>query len=317
MKNKDIRVLFMGTPEIAALCLEKLIEEEFTLVGAVTGVDRPVGRGMVLTPPAVKKTALAANIPVYQPETLKDGAFLSVLEETSPDVIAVVAYGKILPSYVLNFPKYGCVNLHVSLLPRHRGAAPMQRAVMMGDRETGVTVMKMDEGLDTGDILAVEKFPIGEEDTFETVHDTSAAIGSVLLAKTLRALKDGTVTPVKQPEEGVSYAEKITKEDCKIDFTKSAERLSAEIRGLSPIPLAFTKTPDGKLLKVVTAKRAEGKGKPGVVLSLDDKGEGGILVACGEGALLLTRLIPEGKGKMSAADLIRGRKIRVGDKLSL
>ncbi len=317
MENKEIRVLFMGTPDIAATCLQKLIAEKFTVVGAVTGPDRPVGRGMVMTPPAVKRAALEANIPVYQPETLKDGAFLHELEETAPDVIAVVAYGKILPSYVLRFPKYGCVNVHVSLLPRHRGAAPMQRAIMMGDRETGVTVMKMDEGLDTGDILLTERFPIGEEDNFETVHDTSAALGADMLCRALRGLAEGTVIPVKQPEEGVTYAEKITKEDQKIDFTKSAEQLHAEIRGLSPIPLAFTKTPDGKLLKIVSAKRAEGKGEPGTVLSLCDKGTGGILVACGKDALLLTCVVPEGKGKMSAADMIRGRKIHVGDKLSL
>ncbi len=317
MMNKDIRVLFMGTPDIAAVCFRSLLSDGFSVVGAVTGPDRPVGRGMLMTPPAVKRAALEADVPVFQPETLKDGAFLSVLEETKPDVIAVVAYGKILPAYVLRFPKYGCLNLHVSLLPRHRGAAPMQRAVMMGDKETGVTVMQMDEGLDTGDILLTEKFPIGEEDTFETVHDTSAALGGPLLCRAIRGKAEGTLVPVKQPEEGVTYAEKITKEDQKIDFTKSAEQLHAEIRGLSPIPLAFTKTPDGKLLKVVSAKRAEGEGESGTVLRLDDKGEGGILVACGKGALLLTCVIPEGKGKMSAADLIRGRKIHVGDKLSL
>ncbi len=315
--EKDMRVLFMGTPDIAAACLSELASQGFRLVGALTGPDRPVGRGMVMTPPAVKRAALSLGIPVYQPETLKDGAIADVLEKTAPDVIAVVAYGKILPSYVLSYPKYGCVNLHVSLLPRHRGAAPMQRAIMMGDRETGVTVMQMDEGLDTGDILLQEKFPIAEEDTFETVHDTSAAVGAKLLCEALRGLRDGTVTPKKQPAEGVSYAEKITKEDQRLDFTKSAERLHAEIRGLSPIPLAFTRTPDGKLLKVVSAKRAEGRGEAGEVLRLDDKGEGGILVACGEGALLLTCVIPEGKGKMSAADMIRGRKIKVGDKLSV
>ena len=317
MTDRDIRVLFMGTPEIAATCLSSLASQGFTLVGAVTGVDRYVGRGMVLTPPAVKKTALSLGIPVYQPETLKDGALMSVLEETSPDVIAVVAYGKILPPYVLSFPKYGCLNLHVSLLPRHRGAAPMQRAVMMGDTETGVTVMQMDEGLDTGDVLLQEKFPIGPEDTFETVHDTSAAVGGPLLGKAIRGLCDGTVTPKKQPAEGVTYAEKITKEDQKIDFTKSAVVLHAEIRGLSPIPLAFTKTPDGKLLKVISARLSDGKGEAGEVIALSDTGEGGITVACGEGAITLTRVIPEGKSKMTAADMIRGRKIKVGDKLSV
>ena len=276
---------------------------------------------MVMTPPPVKRTAEAAGVPVFQPDTLKDGALADVLAQTAPDVIVVVAYGKILPKYVLDYPRLGCVNLHVSLLPRHRGAAPMQRAIMQGDTETGVTAMLMNEGLDTGDILLTERFPIGEEDTFETVHDTSAQIGGPLLGRALRALADGTAAPTPQPEEGVSYAEKITKEDQRLDFTKSASCLHNAIRGLSPIPLAFTKTPDGKLLKVVSARVADTTLPEGAVageiIGLDEGGEGRILVACGEGVIALTSVIPEGKRKMSAADLIRGRRLAVGDILSV
>lgn len=306
-----MKIMFMGTPDIAASCLSALLDGGYKVVAAVSQPDRPKGRGMTLVPTPVKTLAMEKGIPVYQPESLKDEALLPLLEETKPDAIVVVAYGKILPSYILCFPRYGCINLHVSLLPKYRGAAPMQRAIMNGETVTGVTAMLMDEGLDTGDILFTETFPIGDEDNFETVHDTSAKIGGPLLCKTLAALEAGTVTPVKQTGEA-TYAEKITKEDQRIDFTLPARTLHARIRGLSPIPLAFTKTPDGKLLKVVAARVAEGKGKAGAVIRLEKEG---FVVACGEGALLFTRVVPEGKGKMDAADFVRGRKVAVGDLL--
>lgn len=305
----------MGTPEIAATCLSALIAHGYEIVGAVCQPDKPKGRGMVLTPPPVKATAEAAGIPVYQPERLKDGAFLPVLEETAPDLIAVVAYGKILPSYILNYPKYGCINAHVSLLPKYRGAAPMQRAIMAGERETGVTVMQMDEGMDTGAILLQESFPIGEHDNFEDIHDRSAALGAEMLCRVADGLQTGSITPVPQPDAGVSYAAKIEKEDCLLDFTRPAKVLDACIRGLSPVPLAFTHTEDGKLLKVVRAVIAVDApmGVPGEVVALSDKGDGAVTVACGDGAIAFTRVKPEGKGEMSAADLIRGRKIRLGE----
>ncbi len=305
-----MRVLFMGTPDIAATALSALLDEGFDVVGAVCQPDRPRGRGMVLTPPPVKVLAMARDIPVFQPETLRDGAFLPTLAALAPDAVVVVAYGKILPEEILNYPKHGCINLHVSLLPRYRGAAPMQRAIMDGETQTGVCTMKMDAGLDTGDILLSQAFPIGEEDNFETVHDTAAVIGGKLLVQTLRGLMAGTVTPVKQDHAEATYAAKITKEDQKIDFTLPARALSARIRGLSPIPLAFTALPNGKLLKVVSVKATEGKGKPGEVLRIEREG---VAVACGEGALLLMTVVPEGKGKMSCADLARGRALSVGD----
>ena len=306
-----MRVLFMGTPDIAATALSALLDDGgFDIVGAVCQPDRPRGRGMVLTPPPVKVLALSRGIPVFQPETLKDGALLPTLRSLSPDVIAVVAYGKILPEEVLNYPKHGCINLHVSLLPRYRGAAPMQRAIMEGETETGVCTMKMDAGLDTGDILLSRAFPIGEEDNFETVHDTAAAVGGTLLCETLRGLLTGSITPTAQNHAEATYAAKITKEDQRIDFTLCARVLSARIRGLSPIPLAFTTLPSGKLLKVVSVRRAEGRGRPGEILRIE---KDGVVVACGEGALLLQAVIPEGKGKMSAADLARGRALSVGD----
>lgn len=309
----------MGTPDIAAECLSALLASSHTVVGAVCQPDKPRGRGMELKPPPVKVTASAAGVSVYQPESLKDGALLPVLEQTRPDIIAVVAYGKILPSYILEYPTYGCVNVHVSLLPKYRGAAPMQRAIMEGERETGVTVMQMDEGMDTGDILLMEAFPIAPTDNFEDVHDRSAALGARMLVRVLDELPSGTITPVKQPTEGVSYAAKITKEDQALDFSLSATVLDARIRGLSPIPLAFTKTADGRLLKIVKAHPVCGapSGAPGEVVAVSDKGEGEILVACGEGALSLEVLLPEGKGKMTAADLVRGRRVKRGDILAL
>jgi len=308
-----VKVLFMGTPDIAATCLSALSAGGVELVGAVCQPDRPVGRGMILTPPPVKKKAEELGIPVFQPERLKDGELLPVLEKTAPELIIVVAYGKILPAYILNFPKHGCINLHVSLLPKYRGAAPMQRAIIAGETETGVTVMQMDEGLDTGDILFTERFKIAENDNFETVHDTSALLGGALLLRAVKAIGDGSIAPKKQNEENASYADKITKEDCKINFTKTAKEVHNLIRGVSPIPLAFTKTPDGKLLKVVSSRVCEGKGEAGTVIALSDKGEGEIVVACGEGAVALLSVIPEGKGRMSAADYVRGRRIAVGD----
>ncbi len=310
-----MRILFMGTPEIAEKCLAYLYDAGETIVGAVTREDKPKGRGGALTPPPVKVYATEHGIPVFQPKTLKDEAFLETLKSLQPEIIVVVAYGKILPRDVLSFPRLGCVNLHVSLLPAYRGAAPMQRAVMNGESETGVTVMCMDEGLDTGDILDAVRFPITDTDTFESIHDKSIFYGAPLLLKALRALSEGTAEPRKQSEEGVSYAEKITKEDCLLDFSRSAKTLSAQIRGLYPFPLAFTRTPDGRLLKVASARVAEGVGAPGTVIAVSSKGEGEILVACGEGALSLSLLVPEGKGKMTAGDLVRGRKIALNERL--
>ena len=313
-----MKILFMGTPDIAATCLSALIEEGFELVGAVCQPDKPKGRGYTLTPPPVKVCAMAHGIPVYQPQTLKDGAFASTLAELAPEAIAVVAYGKILPSYLIRYPKYGCVNVHASLLPKYRGAAPMQRAIMEGEKETGVTTMLMDEGLDTGDMLLQRAFPIEPEDNFETVHDKTAALGATMLCETLRGLEAGALRPIPQGE-GATYAAKITKEDCALDFSLSARVLSQRVRGLSPIPLSYTKTPDGKLLKVVSAyeEAASHHGTPGQILALSDGGEGAIRVACGEGVLVITSVLPEGKGKMSAAAFIRGRKVALGDLLSL
>lgn len=307
-----MRILFMGTPDFALFTLKALCEAGENIVGVVTQPDKPKGRGYELQPPPVKVYAMEKGLPVYQPLTFKDGAFENELKALAPDLIVVVAYGKILPKYVLDFPKYGCVNVHGSLLPAYRGAAPMQRAIIDGCLETGVTTMQMAEGLDTGDMLIVRRVPIGENDNFEDIHDALGAAGAEALLETVAAIREGTLVAEKQDDSKATYAAKILKEDCLLDFTKPAKTVHDLARGLSPIPLSFTHTPDGKLLKVIETLISKQKtdAAPGTVIALDDC----VTVACGEGtAIEIHRLLPEGKGRMSAADYIRGRRIAIGD----
>ena len=307
-----MKIMFMGTPEISAVCLKELIDSDNEIIAVVTGKDKPRGRGNVMTPTAVKALALENSLPVYTPDSLKGEDFMALLEELQPELIAVVAYGKILPKSVLDFPKYGCINVHVSLLPKYRGAAPMQRAIIDGEKETGVTIMHMAEGVDTGDIITSQKFPIGPEDDFEAIHDRSAEVGAKLLVKTISDIANGTATRTPQDDSLASHAAKIEKEDCKIDFTRSAVVLDCAIRGVTPIPGAFAYH-KGKMLKIYKASPVKGSGEPGKVIAIDAKGTGSFTVACGEGALLVQGVIPEGKGRMSAGDFVRGRKIELGD----
>jgi len=307
-----MRIMYMGTPEIAATCLKSLIDGGHNIVAVVSREDKPRGRGNVMTPTPTKALALERGIAVYTPKTLRDEAFMDILGEVNPELIVVVAYGKILPKAVLDFPKYGCINLHVSLLPKYRGSAPMQRAVMDGERETGVTIMYMDEGLDTGDIISSLKFPIGESDDFEFVHDTSASLGGELLSKTIYDIEAGRAARTPQDSALATYAPKIEKSDCLVDFTKPCTTVSARIRGVTPIPGAFSYL-NGKMVKLFGVRAVEGKGKCGEVIALEAKGDGKITVACAEGAIEIKGVIPEGKGKMSAGDFIRGRKIQIGD----
>jgi methionyl-tRNA formyltransferase len=302
----------MGTPETSATVLKLLIDDGKQIVGIATREDKPRGRGNVMTPTPVKLLGEKYGIPTVTPKSLKDEDFRAFLETCAPELIVVVAYGKILPREVLEYPKYGCINLHVSLLPKYRGAAPMQRAIMDGEKETGVTVMYMAEGLDTGDIISVERFPILPEDDFEAIHDRSAEVGGALLSKTVDEIYNGTATRTPQDDSLACYAKKVEKEDAKIDFTLPAERLDCIIRGVTPIPGAFCYH-NGRMLKINKATPVKGSGTPGKVIDLSDKGEGYVTVACGEGALKITTLIPEGKGRMSAGDFARGRKISLGD----
>lgn len=304
----------MGTPDFALFSLKALVTAGENVIGVVTQPDKPKGRGYTLTPPPVKVYAVECGLPVYQPNTLRGEEFASLLAEIDPELIVVVAYGKILPQNVLEYPRYGCINVHGSLLPEYRGAAPMQRAIMEGKKETGVTTMMMDVGLDTGDMLLVGKIEICEHDNFETVHDKLGVCGAETLLRTLEELKNGTLTRTPQDGTLATYAAKIEKSDCVIDFSRTAQEVHDRIRGLSPIPLAFTHTPDGRMLKVIASEvsRCAISAEAGCVVSLSN---GRITVACGTGAIDLLTVLPEGKKRMSAADFINGRKIGVGDRL--
>ncbi|MBE6602552.1 MAG: methionyl-tRNA formyltransferase [Ruminococcaceae bacterium] len=311
-----MRILFMGTPDFALFSLRAMVEAGENIIGVITQPDKPKGRGYALLPPPVKVYAEQQGIPVYQPNTLRGDEFQAFLEEQAPDLIVVVAYGKILPQNVLDFPRFGCINIHGSLLPEYRGAAPMQRAVMDGKTKSGITTILMDAGIDTGDMLLTGEIDISEADNFETVHDKLGACGAEVMLRTLDALKAGTLTRVKQDHSRATYAAKIEKADCLIDFSRSAAEVHNQIRGLSPIPLAFTHTADGKMLKVIASEVADRTAPHtavGEVLSLQN---GKITVACAIGAVNLLTVLPEGKKRMPAADFINGRKVQLGDVLN-
>lgn len=303
-----MKILFMGTPEFAAKILEHIASGNDDIVGVVTQPDKPKGRGYELAPSEVKVSAMARSIPVYQPKTLKDGAFGETLKELNPELIIVAAYGKILPSYILDYPKFGCINVHGSILPKYRGAAPIQRAIIDGEKETGITIMKMEEGLDTGDMLLVEKTPITVDDNFETLHDKLVACGSVAICKAIELIKEGKDVYEKQDDALATYAEKITKADCLIDFNDTVQNIHNRIRALSPFPLAYAYL-GSKIIKFTASEiidtDANNDETVGTIISVAD----GILkIACKNGVIGISGVIPEGKKRMSAGDFIRGHK---------
>lgn len=310
-----MKILFMGTPDFARTILAALHEGGHEIAAVVTQPDKPWGRKRILTPPPVKVYAVQAGIPVYQPTTMKNGAFAETLAEIDPEVIVVAAYGKILPPYILDYPKYGCINAHASLLPRHRGAAPIQRAILAGDTVTGVTAMYMAEGLDTGDMILKEEVSILPEDNFETLHDKLAEAGARCMLDTLTAIGDGSASRTPQPEDGSTYAAKIENRDCALTFDKPLTEVYNHIRALSPVPLAVTTLPDGRTLKLLAAKMTDKRTNeaPGTVVSTDG---GKIAVACADGVIAITGVQPEGKAKMDAASFVNGRGIAVGDRLT-
>jgi len=306
-----MRILFMGTPDFARVCFESLITTDHEIVGVVTQPDKPKGRGYVMMPPAVKVSASEHGINVYQPTTLKDEGFAELLKELDPELIVVVAYGKILPKNVLDYPKYGCINIHGSLLPKYRGAAPIQRAIIDGEKTTGITTMYMEEGLDTGDMIEMYEIAIRPEDNFETLHDKLADLGAYALLSTLKVIEGGNVKRYKQDDSLANYASKIEKQDCLVDFSQPAEKIHDLIRGTSPIPLSFAYH-NGKLIKFVSSKLTDRKSdKPaGSVIALEKEG---IFVSTGDGVICIDSVLPEGKGRMKAQDFINGRRIDVGD----
>ena len=313
----SLRVVFMGTPDLAAVCLEHLLAaDSLSVVGVVTQPDRPKGRDLKLTPPPVKSLALRHNIPVLQPEKARDPGFIEQLAAWQPELIAVAAFGQILPLKILELPRHGCLNVHTSLLPKYRGAAPIQWAILNGDAETGVTIMKMDVGLDTGDILMMARTPIDPADNSQTLHDRLARMGGELLVETIPEYVAGKIVARPQPADGVSHAPKIKKQDGSMDWSQPARTLWNRVRGFTPWPGAFTHiATQGKsmLLKVWETELAEGAGVPGEVLSA---GKQGIVVACGTGALRILVLQREGGRRVSAAEFLAGcplaRGLRLG-----
>lgn len=303
-----MKVLFMGTPEFAKISLECLVKDEYNIVGVITQPDKPAGRKMILTPSPVKAYASGENIPIYQPQSLKGEDFYNLLKSINPDIIVVVAYGKIIPKNVLDFPKHGCVNVHGSLLPKYRGASPINAAIINGDKITGITTIYMDEGIDTGDMLLKESTEIGENETFGEVYDRLAQIGGKLLSETLNQIKHGIAKREKQPEIDTPDVKKINNDMCEINWNLSAKEIHDKIRGLSPSPTAFTWL-NGKKLKIYKSEivKHAALGTPfknGEIITFDK----GIEIKTGNGIVKILELQIEGAKKMSAKDFINGKK---------
>ena len=296
----------MGTPDIAATCLKQILSDGFDVVGVYTQPDRPKGRGMKLVASPVKQLAQEAGIPVFQPENFREEETIAQLRALKPDVCAVVAYGRILPKSVLDIPPLGCVNIHASLLPRYRGSAPYQWAVLDGLKETGVTAMYLVREMDAGDIIDISKTPIGENETAGQLLDRLAVLGAALLSKTLARFAAGEkITPTPQDPSLVSYAPMLDKTLCPIDWSKTAHQVHDQVRGLHPWPVA-TMELEGKTFKVHETRVVSGEGNPGSILELN---KNGLVIACGEGAVEIRSLQAEGGKRMAAPDYFRGHPL--------
>ena len=314
-----MKIVYMGTPDFAVNPLHALAEAGYEVAGVVTQPDKPKGRGKTMLPTPVKEEALKHGFPVYQPVKVRDPEFLQVLEKLEPDIIVVAAFGQIIPKSILELPKYGCINIHASLLPKYRGAAPIQQAVIDGEKESGVTIMRMGTGLDTGDMISRIVVPIAKDETGGTLFDKLAEAGAKLLVETLPHIFDGTAVYEKQPEESPTpYAGMITKQMGLINFGKSAAELERLVRGLNPWPSAFTFW-NGKTLKVwessvVKSEELDAQSaEPGTVVKTDKKG---IYVACGEDVLVLSQVQLEGKKRMDADAFLRGCHIETGSRFT-
>ncbi len=304
MKASDLRIVFAGTPEFAAAHLAALLDADLNIVAVYTQPDRPAGRGHKLAMSAVKQLAVQHGLPVYQPATLRDEAAQRELAALNPDLMVVVAYGLILPQAVLDIPRLGCINSHASLLPRWRGAAPIQRAIEAGDAESGVTVMRMEAGLDTGPMLLKAVTPINADDTGGSLHDRLATIGPGAVIRAIEGLAAGTLEGEIQDDSLATYARKLGKTDARVDWSRSATELAGLIRAFNPWPLAHARWQD-QPLKIWSAQVEDGQGRPGEVLACDKTG---LLVACGEGALRLTRLQLPGGKPLAFSDLYNARR---------
>uniref|UniRef100_E6QVG2 methionyl-tRNA formyltransferase n=1 Tax=mine drainage metagenome TaxID=410659 RepID=E6QVG2_9ZZZZ len=303
-----MRIVFAGTPEFARTALLALHQAGHEMVAVLTQPDRPSGRGMKRVPSAVKQAALTLNLPVWQPATLRDAAVQGELQALSPDVMVVAAYGQILPLAVLEIPRLGCLNIHASLLPRWRGAAPIHRAIAAGDTQTGIAIMQMDAGLDTGAICLQQAIPISASDTLGSLHDKLAVLGGELIVEALQRAASGTLTAHAQPVEGVTYASKISRGEAQIDFHETAGQIERKVRAFNPAPGAWMLWQD-KPVKVWHANILVDSGAPGKVLRADEQG---IVIACGQGALCITELQMAGGKKQTTAQWLAGHTVPDG-----
>ena len=312
-----MKIVYMGTPDFAVPPLEALVRSGYEVAAVVTQPDKPKGRGKTLMPTPVKEEAMKHDIPVYQPLKVRDPEFVEILENIAPDIIVVAAFGQIIPKKILDMPKYGCINIHASLLPKYRGAAPIQQAVIDGEKESGVTIMRMGTGLDTGDMISKVVVPLDEEETGGSLFDKLAQAGASLLIETLPSIENGTASYEVQPEESPTpYAAMINKKMGLMDFSKSAAELERLVRGLNPWPSAYTFL-NGKTLKVwkSTVEKAANGGKtvPGTIIAVDKTG---IHVACSEDVLVLCEVQLEGKKRMETDAFLRGYQVEVGTVLT-
>lgn len=304
-----MNIVFMGTPDFSVPCLQRLIDDGHTVSAVFTQPDKPKGRGHHMMPPPVKELAIKYDIPVYQPVKLRNSDALDILKDINPDLIIVVAFGQILPKDILELPKYGCINIHASLLPAYRGAAPIQWCVLNGEKKSGVTSMQMDVGLDTGDMLLTAETEIGENDTAEDLHDKLSSLGADVMSETISLLEKGQLQPKKQDDSLSNYAPMLSKELCPIDWNESAQIIHNKVRGLYSWPCATAEL-DGKILKILkTTLVGKVNGKPGEIVQSDKK----LVVACGDnnGVEIIT-LQAQGKKAMNAADYLRGNPIEKG-----
>jgi methionyl-tRNA formyltransferase len=301
--TKPLRIIFAGTPDFAARHLQALIQSEHQIVGVYSQPDRPAGRGKKLKASEVKALALEHELPVFQPQSLKNEDALTELKSLNADIMIVVAYGLILPKAILEAPRLGCLNVHGSILPRWRGAAPIQRAIWAGDKDTGVTIMQMDEGLDTGDMLHISRCPIAADETSASLYTKLAELGPEALVQTINKLANGELIAEPQNDELANYAKKLSKEEANIDWTMDAVQIERNIRAFNPWPVCFTQMGE-QSVKIYQASVVEQKGNAGEVLSSD---KNGIVVACGTHALCITQLQPQGKKPMAISDFLNGR----------
>lgn len=307
-----MKILFMGTPDYAAKTLEKLIEVGHEICGVFAQPDKPVGRKRILTPPPVKTLAQSHGIEVYQPESLRNNEAVELIRKLNPELIVVVAYGKILPEEILGIAKYGCINGHASLLPKYRGASPIQWAIICGEKKTGITIQYMDKGIDTGDIISIREVDIKPTETADELFDRLAVISADLMVDTIEDIANGTATRTKQNEQEASYAPIIKKEMALIDFNKTATQVYNEIRGYYSWPCAFFFL-NSKRIKVTEAEIADNtNAKPGIVVSNNNE----LVIACGENtSIRLISVVPEGAKPMKAAQMLLGNPIEIGTKI--